>query len=64
MLLEKRAAQDRPGRKPLSPRLLSAVSAQILGRQPDQLAMFVQRPRHRLQLVSLAADPVLSEEIE
>jgi hypothetical protein len=47
--------------KPLSPGFLSAVSAQILGCQPDQLAMLVQPPRHRLQL---AADLVLSEEIE
>ncbi len=33
MLLEKRAAQDRLGRQPLSPGLVSAVSAQILGRE-------------------------------
>jgi hypothetical protein len=61
MLLEKRAAQDRLGRQTLSPGLLGAVSAQILRRQSDQLAMLVQPLRHRLQL---AADLVPSEEIE
>ena len=61
MLLEKRATQDRLGRQTLPPGLLNAMSAQILGRQPDQRAMFVQPLRHRLQL---AADLVLSEEIE
>jgi hypothetical protein len=61
MLLEKPATQDRLGRQTLSPGLLNAVSAQILGRQPDELAMLVQSLRHRLQL---PADLVLSEEIE
>ena len=61
MLLEKRATQDRLRRQTLSPGLLDAVSAQILGRQPEQLAMLVQPLRHRLQL---AADLVLGEEIE
>jgi hypothetical protein len=37
------------------------VPAQILGRQPDQLAVLVQSLRHRLQL---AADLVPGEEIE
>ena len=61
MLLEKRAAQDRLGRQTLSPGLLDAVSAQILGRQPDQFAMLVQPLRHRFQL---AADLVIGKEIE
>src|SRR5271165_983533 len=61
MLLEKPATQDRLGRQTLSPGLLNALSAQILGRQPDELAMLVQPLRHRLQL---AADLVLGEEIE
>ena len=61
MLLEKRAAQDRLGRQAFSPGLLNAASAQILRRQPDELAMFVQPLRHRLQL---AADLVIGEEIE
>ena len=47
MLLEKPAAQDRLRRQTLSPGLLDAVSAQILRRQPDELAMLVQRPRRR-----------------
>jgi hypothetical protein len=38
MLLEKRAAQDRLGRQAFSPGLLNAASAQILRRQPDELA--------------------------
>jgi len=61
MLLEKRAAQDRLGRQTLSPGLLDAVSAQILGRQPDQFAMLVQPLRHRFQL---AADLVSGKEIK
>ena len=61
MLLEKRAAQHRLGRQAFSPGLLNAVSAQILRRQPDELAMLVQPLRHRLQL---AADLVIGEEIE
>ena len=61
MLLEKRAAQDQLGRQAFSPGLLNAVSAQILRRQPDQLAMLVQPLRHRLQL---AADLVIGEQIE
>jgi len=61
MLLEKRAAQDRLSRQTLSPGLLDAVSAQILGRQPDQFAMLVQPLRHRFQL---AADLVIGKEIE
>ena len=51
MLLEKRARKTtRP--QPLSPGLLSAMSAQILGCEPDQLAMLVQPLRHRLQLAA------------
>ena len=61
MLLEKRAAQDRLGRQTLSPGLPDAVSAQILGRQPDQFAMLVQPLRHRFQL---AADLVSGKEIK
>ena len=61
MLLEKPATQDRLRRQTLSSGLLNALSAQILRRQPDQLAMLVQPLRHRLQL---AADLVLGEEIE
>ena len=61
MLLEKRAAQDRLGRQAFSSGFLDAVSAQILGRQPDELAMLVQPLRHRLQF---AADLVPGEEIE
>ena len=61
MLLEKPATQDRLGRQTLSPGLLNAMSAQILRRQPDELAMLVQPLRHRLQL---AADLVFGEEIE
>ena len=61
MLLKKRAAQDRLGRQAFSPGLLNAVSAQILGRQPGELAMLVQPLRHRLQL---ASDLVIGEEIE
>jgi hypothetical protein len=61
MLFEKSAAQDRLGRQTLSPGLLSALSAQILGHQREELAMLVQPLRHRLQL---AADLVLGEEIE
>ena len=56
MLLEKRAAQDRLGRQAFSSGLLNAVSAQILRRQPDELAMLVQPLRHRFQL---AADLVV-----
>ena len=37
------------------------MSAQILRRQPDELAMLVQPLRHRLQL---AANLVVGEEIE
>jgi len=61
MLLEKRATQDREGRQAFSPGLLDAVSAQILPRQPDELAMLVQPLRHRPQL---PADLVIGEEIE
>ena len=61
MLLEKRAAQDQLGRPTLSPGLLDAVTAQILRRQPDELAMLVQLLRHGFQL---AADLVPGEEIE
>lgn len=61
MLLEKRAAQDRLGRQAFSSGLPNAVSAQILGRQPDAFAMLVQPLRHRLQL---GADLVIGEEIE
>jgi hypothetical protein len=61
MLLEKRAAQDRLGRQAFSPGLPDAASAQILRRQPDELAMLVQPLRHRLQL---AADLVLGKQIE
>ena len=42
MLLEKRAAQDRLGRQAFSPGLLNAVLAQILRRQPNELAVLVQ----------------------
>jgi len=42
MLLEKSAAQDRLGRQTLSTGLLNAVSAQIVRRQPDEIAMLVQ----------------------
>ena len=42
MLLEKRAAQDRFSRQAFSPGLFDAVAAQILGRQRDEFAMFVQ----------------------
>ena len=61
MLLEKRAAQDRLGRQAFSPGLLNAVPAQILRRQPDELAMLVQPLRHRLQFL---ADLVVGEQIE
>ena len=61
MLLENRAAPDRLGRKAFSRGLLNAVSAQMLRRQPDELAMLVQPLRHRLQL---ATDLVIGEEIE
>ena len=61
MLLEKRAAQDRVGWQPLSPSLLDAAAAPILGHQPDEFAMLVQPLRHRLQL---APDLVLGEQIE
>jgi hypothetical protein len=61
MLLKKPAAQDRLCRQTLSPGLRNAMPAQILGRQPDQLAMLVQPERHSPQL---AADLVLGEEIE
>ena len=61
MLLEYRAAQDRLGRQAFSPGFLDAVSAQILRRQSDELAMLIQPLRHRLQL---AADLVIGEEIE
>ena len=44
-----------------APGLLKAVSAQILRRQSDELAMLVQPLRHRLQL---AANLVIGEEIE
>jgi len=52
VLLEKRAAQDRLGRQPLSPGLLSAVSAQILGRlrrdnQDENRATIRMRMRRR-----------------
>ena len=61
MLLEKRATQVRLGWQTLSPSLLDAAAAQILGRQPDEFAMLVQPLRHRLQL---APDLVIGEEIE
>ena len=61
MLLEKRAAQDRLGRQAFSSGLLNAVSAQILRRQPDELAMLVEPLLHRLQLTP---DLVIGEEIE
>ena len=61
MLLEKRAAHDRLDRQPLAPGLLDAALAQILRRQPDEIAMLVQPLRHRLQF---AADLVPGEEIE
>ena len=61
MLFEKSAAQDRLGRQTLSPGLLDAVSARILRRQPDELAMLVQPLRYRLQL---PADLVIDEQIE
>ena len=60
-MLEKRAAQGRLGRQAFSPGLCNAAAAQILGRQPDELAMLVQPLRHRLQL---AANLVIGKEIE
>jgi hypothetical protein len=61
MSLEERATHDRLGRQTLSSRLPDAVSAQVLRRQTDELAMRVQPLRHRLQLTP---DLVLGEEIE
>ena len=55
------AISCRKRKKAFSTGLLNAVSAQIPGRQPDELAMLVQPPRHGLQL---AADLVTGEEIE
>jgi len=55
------AAQDRLRRQAFASDFLNAASAQILRRQPNELAVLVQPLRHRLQL---ATDLVFGEEIE
>jgi hypothetical protein len=61
MLLEEPATQHRLDRQALPAGLLHSVSAEVFGNQPQQIDMFVQPPRYRLQLTT---DLVPGEEIE